>query len=144
MIVRVNVSVYIHFYKYWIMSSERNLPVGRIRKQRYVIDPFGVTSSVMGPSRPQAYRNRLMCDYCGNQYEKHYVMKHLNGCMKKIESTKLKNHDIRDYICWLNIVISHVVILSTQNKCIHNPINMFVLFTFINCPCSGNGSLCHL
>lgn len=81
------------------MSSERNLPVGRIRKQRCVIDPFGVTSSVMGPSRPLAYRNRLMCDYCGNQYEKNYVMKHLNGCMKKIESKKLKNHDIRDYIC---------------------------------------------
>lgn len=74
------------------MSSERNLPVGRIRKQRCV-------SSVMGPSRPQAYRNRLMCDYCGNQYEQNYVMKHLNGCMKKIESKKLKNHDIRDYIC---------------------------------------------
>lgn len=108
------------------MSSENTLPVGRKRKQRHVIDPFGVTSSVMAPIRPQTYRNTLMCDFCGNRYEKHYIMKHLQSCMKKIGSKQLRNRDIRYYICWLNIVISHVVILTTRNKCIDDPINVSI------------------
>lgn len=80
------------------MSSDRdNLEKGlRTRKQRYVIDPFGVTSSVMAPSRPQIDRYRLKCDFCQNRYEKHYIMKHMDGCKK--ESDLRKNHDIRGYM----------------------------------------------